>query len=221
MPAKIDLCGMRFGRLTVVELVITKRSNGSPRRSWRCLCNCGSETITTSHALKAGRSNSCGCFHIEAITKHGHSPFRPSDRSPTYKSWTSMISRCRNPNATGYTFYGGRGIKVCERWFSFENFLADMGERPTNTTLDRKDPDGDYEPGNCRWATKREQQNNQRCNRRITIAGRTMNVVEWCRELNVSEELVRSRLKLGWSPLKALTYERMTRERDPTTGRYR
>lgn len=133
-----------------------------------------------------------------------------------------MLGRCRNPNATGYAFYGGRGITVCERWHSFENFLADMGERPKGTSLDRKDTDGHYEPGNCRWATKREQQNNQRGNHKITIAGRTMNVIEWCRELNVDEELVRSRLKIGWSPYKALTVpviESKSR-RNHKSGRY-
>lgn len=93
--------------------------------------------------------------------RHGYA-IRSQPKSVEYDTWVSMRSRCRNPNRADYEYYGGRGIKVCERWDSFENFLSDMGERPPGTSIDRIDPDGDYEPGNCRWATKVEQRHNRR-----------------------------------------------------------
>ena len=116
-----------------------------------------------------------------------------------------MKARCLNTNAPNYTSYGGRGITICERWMSFVNFLADMGERPPGTSLDRIDNDRDYCPDNCRWATPRQQSRNTRIARLITFNGETMRVVEWAERLGLNEYIIRSRLKYGWSVERALT----------------
>ena len=159
--------GDRVGRLTVTGLD-GKRGN---YKFWLCKCDCGaSKTVRQDH-LREARVRSCGCLAREtnagnqhAVT-HGHARIRDGKRKPTYQTWVAMRSRCNDPGAPGYADYGGRGITVCERWESFENFLADMGERPRGTTIDRKDNAGNYEPGNCRWSTAMEQGRNRRSSR--------------------------------------------------------
>lgn len=151
--------GQRVGRWTLVSS--DKPIGGRTR--WLCRCACGAESVVLSQSLKNGRSRSCGCLQSDlavAFISHGHN--RRQVRSPEYSSWANMIRRCTNPNAKGYRYYGGRGVCVCARWKSFPKFLADMGHRPEETSLDRyPNPNGDYEPGNCRWATRREQRVNQ------------------------------------------------------------
>jgi hypothetical protein len=116
-----------------------------------------------------------------------------------------MRQRCRDPNAISYPYYGARGIRVCPRWDDYENFYADMGEPPEGHQLDRLDSRGDYEPGNCRWATKTEQANNQSNNHPLTFRGETLNINQWARRLGVKRELIKTRLKIGWSVEDALT----------------
>lgn len=147
--------GNRYGRLVVVAL--------QPKAKAACRCDCGVVVSVFRNNLTRGNSQSCGCLRREMLAsgqinrRHGHA--RRRQISPEYRSYTMMLNRCLNPSAENYEYYGGRGIAVCQRWQdSFEAFLSDMGQRPSrNHSIDRIRADGDYEPGNCRWATKIEQ----------------------------------------------------------------
>ena len=147
----------------------------------------------------------------DARRRHGvksrFNPAQPKHRSVgtrTYCSWQSMLKRCRNPRTVQWKWYGGRGIKVCERWLSFETFLADMGERPAGASLDRIDNDGNYEPGNVRWATRYEQAMNRRCVLRLTAAGVCLTVVEWSSRTGIKKGTIRMRLLRGWPVERAI-----------------
>lgn len=156
----INLTGKRFGRFVVVGLA-GQGSDGRAR--WKCLCDCGTLTEVYSHALRSGGTSSCGCikqFLPPHGKKHGHSS--RGHTTPTYRTWDHMKQRCQNPKHERFKDWGGRGIAVCERWLKFENFLADMGERPEGMTIERMDNDKGYEPGNCKWATSAEQSANKR-----------------------------------------------------------
>lgn len=191
----INLVGQTFGRLTVLARA-ENTSKGDAR--WRCECDCGITTIVYGYNLQTGNSRSCGCLKREMLTKHGHLD------TPTYHTWEGMKQRCANQRSKQYSRYGGRGIKICEQWMEFSNFLADMGERPEGMSLDRRENSKGYFKSNCRWSTPSEQQRNTRRNRLITMNGETHCVTEWCEKLKIKRYVVDTRLRRGWTEAQAL-----------------
>lgn len=182
------------------------RPGQEKRRWWKCVCDCGKEKIIlgTSLVRKKNPTRSCGCLLIEQIgvltLTHG------ATDSPTWRAWQNMVRRCRNPNGIGWRYYGGRGISVCERWYVFDNFMADMGPRPAGKSIGRIDNDKNYEPSNCRWETRVEQANNKRCNRILEWNGIRQTLTQWSRSIGISADTVRRRLtKMNWTIDEALT----------------
>ena len=166
-----------------------RAANGDIR--WTCLCDCGSVHEVVGKNLRGGLSRSCGCA---PSTRRGGQT-RKRYTSPEAAAWKNMLHRCENPRNRYWSFYGGRGISVCPRWHNRALFLSDMGARPTDGhTLDRIDTNGNYEPENCRWATRAEQQANIRSNLRITIDGRTMHQNAWSRHLGIPQSTFRQRM---------------------------
>ena len=207
MPAKIDVIGQRFGRLVAL-------SDDAPARGRRrvlCICDCGVRKTVDPRDLRRGHATSCGCAQKERVgeicrarSTHGMT------KTVEHDTWQKMLGRCRNRNNPKFKDYGGRGITVCDRWLQFEAFLSDMGLRPTGATLDRIDVNGNYEPDNCRWATKIEQARNKRKHRFVELGGRHMPLSEACEiaGINYRSALYRVNRGLAWQPLPAPPQER-------------
>jgi hypothetical protein len=190
-----NLVGQVFGRLTVL--------GDFEAGSWSCRCECGAVKRVARQSLRQGLTKSCGCIWKEGLGSHHRTHGETGTRE--YCSWQAMKRRCLDPKNNRYPSHGGRGIKVCERWLaSFENFLADMKGRPAGTSLERIDNDGDYGPGNCRWATPIEQSSNTRSAKLETINGITDTHAGWARRAGISAATLCKRLKRGWSFEKAL-----------------
>ncbi len=200
----IDLTGTRVGRWLVVRRLANSERGGT---QWLCRCDCGTEREVGGIRLRDASSQSCGCLRADVSSsgnfKHGHSP-SGRQPSPTYQSWVGMTQRCGNPNHKNFSDYGGRGISVCERWSKFADFLADMGERPPGMSIERVNNDGDYEPGNCKWASVEEQALNKRSSRIIEFNGRRMTLGEWANDLDISHGALAERID-SWPLEKALT----------------
>jgi hypothetical protein len=195
----IQVTGKRFGRL----LVLGDAASVGARRFVRARCDCGTEKELALRHLVSGRTVSCGCWRTEVataqLTVHGMTG------TATHRIWTGMLTRCTNPKAGKYPRYGGRGIKVCARWQVFENFLADMGERPKGASIERKNNDGDYEPKNCRWSTSAaEQATNRSTTKFVVVDGSEMHITKASVYLGYSPMRVSSRLRRGWSIERAL-----------------
>lgn len=185
----IDLTGQRFGSWTVHAL---ERATGH-RTWWSVRCDCGFKTTIRSDSLRTGSSLQCApCAAAANRRRHG------ATGSPTYVSWQAMRNRCLSENHADFPNYGGRGIRICPEWDGYERFLADMGERPSGMTLDRIDPNGDYGPENCRWATAKEQARNQRKTLFLEANGKRQSLSAWAEELGYSHIMLYKRYAAGW-----------------------
>jgi len=201
MKPRHQLANRRFLRL----LVIGQAPSQKGRRRWFCICDCGTNITVTGQDLRSGHTKSCGCYKLELMRvsnlQHGMT------KTKTHNIWNEILRRCLNPSSQAFKNYGGRGIRVCDRWLIFVNFLTDMGECPQGDySIERIDVNGNYEPGNCIWLPRRQQLLNTRRNRRVTIAGETKPLILWCQQFNCRYKLVYDRItKLGWTPERALT----------------
>lgn len=191
--------GAVFGLLTVLELH-GKSKSGRP--IWLCRCRCGKQSKPWGDSLLKGATTSCGCDRYrkaaEASTVHGLS------RHSAANTWYHIVSRCNNPENSDYKDYGGRGIKLCERWENLENFIADMGERPKGYSIERLNNDLGYEPGNCVWADNKTQARNKRTTGWITFQGETKSIAEWSELTGINYSTIRSRRAKGLSPAEIL-----------------
>lgn len=206
-PRSIDLMGKVFTRLTVVEKVETDKKGNH----WKCVCSCGKELIVRGGNLTNNTTKSCGCYKNdkfkELLDSGGGYKF-PKTHGFTGKLskqvWDGMMARCYNPDLKQYHNWGGRGITVCERWHTYENFALDMGEPPDGLKLERTDNNGNYTPENCIWATDIEQNRNRRNNRLLTYKGETKCVTAWAEELKVNPKTLYTRVYLGWTDEQVL-----------------
>ena len=198
---RIDLSRKVFGKLTVIRFAsIHQNPGGSGRYFWHCQCECGNEVEVDGCCLRRGSAQHCGC--VGAPTKHGLAEHY------IYQLWLAIKQRCYNPKSKCFDRYGGRGITMCERWLeSAANFYEDMGDRPTpQHTIERVDNDKGYEPGNCVWATRAEQNENTSQTRLLTFNGETMSVGKWARKLGIRRKTITGRLdRLGWPVERALS----------------
>lgn len=197
---------MRFGRLLAVR-VVGRCERGC---KWLCQCDCGRYSEVKASNLKNGNTKSCGCLRGERIRmarRKARVITHKSEFKSEFVAWSHMKERCTSPKNSIYHNYGGRGITVCDRWLrSFENFLADVGPKPTAVhTLGRINNNGNYEPTNVRWETKLQQANNRRTNVFLTHDSETLTVAEWSRKTGLTRACIECRIRAGWSHSKAIT----------------
>lgn len=200
----IDIRGQRYGRLIVVAF-----SHREKATTWfDCRCDCGNMAKVSAGKLHNGQQKSCGCLRhdilIERNTTHGKTNTR------TYRIYRGMLNRCNNVNYGPYPDYGGRGIRVCDEWSTFEGFLCEMGECPPGLTLERVDNNGPYSKANCIWGTRREQARNRRSNHMVEFNGRKQCISAWEQELGFKEGTLKARLQNGWPVERAITTRVMT-----------
>lgn len=195
MGSLIDRTGVRYGRLVVEGRDLTTGPASKGRRvRWRCRCECGSVTSVTGHELAAGDTTSCGCWHREQVGNRAR--VHGFYGSGTYRSWRAAKERCHNPKNIKYPSYGGAGITMCDKWRnSFKAFLEDMGERPAGTTINRKDLLCGYEPGNCAWATHKEQTEDRGNTKFFYWRGARLTVAEIARLENLPLASIKKRAR--------------------------
>lgn len=206
---RLDLTGKRFGKLTAIRPAPDRQKpSGQTYTTWECACECGNTSIVATGWLRSGNTRSCGCLEAESRrnnrTTHGCS--RKSGHTPEYKTWRSMKDRCLKKSAGSYARYGARGVSICARWMDFENFLTDMGRKPSpRHTIDRIRSEGNYEPSNCRWATPEEQSRNRKNAIMLSLDGETMSIFGWAERLGVTRRSIASRRSKGWTDEEILT----------------
>jgi hypothetical protein len=207
----VNLTGKTIDRLKVIKF---SHNDENDNRMWECLCSCGNIRFYTTGSLNGGSVKSCGCKSYEY--KHGKIPRKHGmTNTRFYKIWKGAKYRCINPKNCLYKYYGGRGIKICDRWLKFDNFLNDMYQSyeehiricdENNTTIDRIDTNGDYCLENCKWSTWKEQGNNRKTNAFIKFNNINMTVTQWSDKLHINKSTILGRLhKYGWSVEKTLT----------------
>lgn len=202
----IDMTGQIFWRLKVLEFHSNSKRGA---KKWLCQCECGNTVIAERTNLVKGSQRSCGCLRAENNVVHNMS------KTPVYTNWSNLKARCGRPSHKDYKHYGGRGIELCDRWQKFENFLEDMGMPPSRKhSVERISNEGNYEPGNCRWATHIEQSNNKRNSLRLELDGITRTQAEWGRVTGLGWAVIQNRLTRGKSIREALTTPK--RVRDPS-----
>jgi hypothetical protein len=196
MTKLTDLSGKRFNRLQV----ISKQTSHNGRTMWLCLCDCGNKKLAEASNLKRNLTGSCGCLHRE-LTAKSHTT-HGMRHTVEYNTWARMKGRCENTKSKDYPRWGGRGIKVCKRWESFDNFFADMGKRPsTKHSLDRIDNNKNYQPSNCRWADAKTQANNRRRRGNLILVkyqGITKPLIDWADTFGINYSTIQWRYKQGW-----------------------
>lgn len=192
---KTDLTGLQYGRWNVVSFAFARK----PHQYYHCRCQCGTERVVQANSLKTASSVSCGCYRKEAVSE-ANGTHRMCGH-PAYQSWSGMKRRCQDPKLLNYKEYGARGISVCETWQTFEGFWADMGPSwAPGLTIERNDNDGNYELGNCRWATMLEQAQNKRNSRLLDTPWGAITQSEAARRSGITAQIISSRRRAGWPP---------------------
>lgn len=200
-----NLMGKQFGRLTVIG--VNEPTGQGEKRMWVCRCECGNEKAIYGGSLKSGRTKSCGCIRKETARTQGKQNARHGmEGTRIYTIWGSMLKRCRCDADRAYPKYGGRGITVCPEWLVFENFYkwAIVNGYADHLSLDRKDNNGNYEPGNCHWTTRKVQGNNKGNNHKLTINGETHTIAEWADISGTKRVTIHARLNRGWDAKSAV-----------------
>lgn len=201
-----DYAGVRFGRLIGVVLIsrdLTPENN----HLWEFVCDCGNHVERRIKNVRSGKTSSCGCLARELTVARNETHGLTRQFPREYGLWKGMRDRCQRTGNRSYADYGGRGITVCPRWEDFARFMDDMGPCPNGLSIDRMDTNGNYEPGNCRWATATQQANNKRSNHVITYLGKSLTLQQWCDKFNLEASKVRYRLKRGWNLDRAFSRE--------------
>lgn len=206
-PLFKDISGQRFKRLLVLNQAGTDKEG---KAVWNCICDCGKPVVVMGRYLRRGLTTSCGCLGrencLKSRTTHGFTAGDFSRNRPReYQTWCGMTERCENPKSKAFKSYGGRGIKICERWRnSFENFFSDMGPCPEKFSIDRINNDGNYEPKNCRWASVHQQTRNRRSTINVTLFGKTQCLTDWANELGVGVIIINYKRRKGMTPTEAV-----------------